>query len=206
MSWINSKPEGLMRYWLVNTKTPMIASLPNGDILWVNRSFEGLVGYASAEVVGKLSWKDLTQDKDDLAADVAMMEELSKGERESYQLQKEYITKHSKPVKVVIDVLRYPPGKEDLECFLVSAIPVEEGLQFAMGELSAIREILVGLAAVSATPNKISIGFDDIQNWYKNNPVLSTAITLIICTLLFGERVLEIMQTFGIKIGPTTTP
>ena len=206
MSWINSKPEGLMRYWLVNTKTPMIASLPNGDILWVNRSFEGLVGYASAEVVGKLSWKDLTQDKDDLAADVAMMEELSKGERESYQLQKEYITKHSKPVKVVIDVLRYPPGKEDLECFLVSAIPVEEGLQFAMGELSAIREILVGLAAVSATPNKISIGFDDIQNWYKNNPILSTTITLIICTLLFGERVLEIMQTFGIKIGPTTTP
>ena len=109
---------------------------------------------------------------------------------------------------MVIDVLRYPSGKEELECFLVTAIPVEEGLQFAMGELSAIREILVGLAAVSVNPqqNKISIGFDDIQSWYKNNPILSTSITIVVATLLFGERVIEILQSFGIKFATTPTP
>jgi PAS domain S-box-containing protein len=208
MSWINNKPEGLLRYWLTNTKAPMIASMPDGTILWVNRSFERMIGYVSAEIVGKLSWKDLTQDKDDLAADIAMMEELATGERTQYQLQKEYLTKHDKPVKVVIDVMRYPNGTQELECFLVTAIPIDEGLQFAMGELSAIREILLGLSAVMSTPqqNKLVIGFDDIQSWYKNNPILSTSITIVIATLLFGERVIEILQSFGIKFGTTPTP
>jgi PAS domain S-box-containing protein len=208
MSWINNKPEGLLRYWLTNTKAPMIASMPDGTILWVNRSFERMIGYVSAEIVGKLSWKDLTQDKDDLAADIAMMEELATGERTQYQLQKEYLTKHDKPVKVVIDVMRYPNGTEQLECFLVTAIPIDEGLQFAMGELSAIREILLGLSAVMSTPqqNKLVIGFDDIQSWYKNNPLISTALTIVIATLLFGERVIEIIQAFGIKFGTTPTP
>ena len=208
MSWINNKPEGLLRYWLTNTKAPMIASMPDGTILWVNRSFERMIGYVSAEIVGKLSWKDLTQDKDDLAADIAMMEELATGERTQYQLQKEYLTKHDKPVKVVIDVMRYPNGTQELECFLVTAVPIDEGLQFAMGELSAIREILLGLSAVMSTPqqNKLVIGFDDIQSWYKNNPLISTALTIVIATLLFGERVIEIIQAFGIKFGTTPTP
>lgn len=208
MSWINNKPEGLLRYWLTNTKAPMIASMPDGTILWVNRSFERMIGYVSAEIVGRLSWKDLTQDKDDLAADIAMMEELESGERNQYQLQKEYLTKHDKPVKVVIDVLRYPSGTEQLECFLVTAIPIDEGLQFAMGELSAIREILLGLSAVMSTPqqNKLVIGFDDIQSWYKNNPLISTALTIVIATLLFGDRVIEIIQAIGIKFGNTPTP
>lgn len=189
MTWLTKQPDTLLTEWLRHTKAPMLSTLPDGTILWCNDAFETLVGWTSVEMVGKLSWKDLTQDSDELAADIELAKETVAGRRTDYQLQKPYATKNGPPQRVVIDVVRYPQVGE-FECFLVSVFPVDRGVEFAMGQLTEIRAMLLEMMAQRPT----GLTFEKLVDFHKDRPVIAWTITLTLAALLFGNRVIEIVS------------
>ena len=192
MAWIDEQPDSLLKSWLERTHAPMLATLPSGEILWVNASFEQLLGYTAPELVGRITWKQLTDDTDDLEADVALSQQTINGDRENYLLQKPYRTKHGPQKRVVIDVLRYPSHGE-FECFLVTALPTDRGIEFAMGQLADLRELCLEIAANSQR----GVTFESVAKVYEEHPVIVTIVGLVIGTLLFGDRVLEIFNAIA---------
>mgnify|MGYP003146890127 CR=1 FL=1 len=201
MPWLEQQNDRLLRQWLTNTQAPMICTRPEGDILWCNRAFEKMTGYTHAELVDKKTWIELTADESDLAADRAMVDELLEGLRTDYQMQKDYKHKNGPPVRVVIDVMRYPLRGE-FECFLVTALPVGEAVQFALGELSSIRQVLVQILELSNERNsEFTIRSSDVSAAIQAHPVISAVIATVLSVMLFGERVIEIIKMFGISFG-----
>lgn len=174
----------------------MLATLPSGEILWCNEAFENLLGWTNVELVGRLTWKDLTSDQEELSYDLALVQETVDGTRTDYQLQKEYRTKNGSPKRVVIDVLRYPTSGE-FDCFLVAVCPVDHGVQFALNQLNEIRSLIIVLMDSQPT----GLTFDKAIAFSKEHPVLASILGIIFSTLLFGERVVEIVKLFGVKIG-----
>ena len=191
MSWIENQSTSILIDWIRRTKSPMLATMPDGEILWVNRAFEELLGYSSVELVGKRTWKDLTADQMDLKSDLALVEETVSGVRIDYQLQKPYMTKSGKAKECLIDVSRYP-SSGDFECFLVTCFPLDDGLQYAMGQLAQIRTLIIEL--MERQPTGLTI--DKIRVISKENPISFYVVLTILGTLLFGERVVEIARLF----------
>lgn len=174
----------------------MLATMPNGDILWANAAFENLLGYTSVELVGKKTWVELTKSGEDLLYDQQNVSELLSGNRTSYQLQKHYITKGGTFLPVVIDVLRYPVAGE-FECFLVAVVPVDRGLELALSQVVEIRSLLVEMT--EKAPSGLTV--DKAISFAKEHPVAATVIGTLFGVLLFGERVIEILKLFGVKVG-----
>lgn len=174
----------------------MVGAMPDGEFLWCNEAFEDLLGWSSVELIGRMSWKDITASSEDLTYDEELVAEAVAGDRIDYQLQKQYRTKSGTSKSVVIDVLRYPQSGE-FECFLVAMCPLDHGVQFALVQLTDIRKLIV--AMIEHQPNGITL--DKAVAFAKEHPVVASIIGTVLSVLLFGERVLEIMKTFGVRIG-----
>jgi PAS domain S-box-containing protein len=191
VTWLKAQGQGVLEDWIRHTKAPMLATMPDGKILWVNSSFEDLLGWTSVELIGKLTWMELTDDKEELQADIDLVAEIVAGDRNNYQLQKPYKKKNGAPVRVVIDVVRYPQNGE-FECFLVTVFPVDRGVEFAMGQLSEIRKMLLTL--ISQEPTGLT--FAKVSTFSKERPIVAAIVATLLGVLLFGERVYEIVKLF----------
>lgn len=187
--WLNKQPRETLDTWIRHTATPMLSTKPDGEILWVNGAFEGLLGYTSVELVGKKTWIELTKPDDDLDADRELVAETVSGKRVDYQLQKHYVSKSGTPQLVVIDVLRYPIEGE-FQFFLVAVCPVERGIELAMTQLVEIRKLLIELMDVKPS----GLTFDKAIQFSKDHPMIATFVGLLFAVLLFGNRVIEIFQ------------
>lgn len=197
MSWLTKQEDGLLRTWIVRTKTPMLVTMPDGSILWCNESFESLLGYSSFELVGKRSWHDLTDDKSDLAAHIALAGDAVAGKRRDFQMHKPYRTKDGPKIRVVIDVVRYPQAG-DFECFLVSAVPTDRGVHFALGQLTEIHTLMIEIIG-REKENKDRI--DAFFAWVSSKPMVGYPIILFFAILLFGSRVAELIKEIFPNIG-----
>lgn len=204
MTWLAKQKDTLLRDWIRRTQTPMMATLPGGSILWCNSAFEDLLGWTSVELIDKKSWIDLTDNPDDLEADLTLSAEVVSGLRTAYQLHKPFRTKEGQPVRVVIDVIRFPQRGE-FECFLVSAIPTDRGVHFALGQLTEIHSLMLEMIKQSDScstnecrPDRI----DSFFSWVAAKPVIGYPIIAFFAALLFGSRVVELLKelfpgTFG---------
>ena len=194
--WIEKQGETKLQYWLTNTSVPMLAAMPDGEILWLNEAFEQLLGFSSVELIGRKTWKQLTAKEDELAYDIELVDEAVSGKRTDYQLQKQYKTKNGGTRSVVIDVVRYPQSGE-FECFLVAACPLDHGVQFALVQLNEIRKLIMAL--IEHQPSGMTI--DKAVAFAKDHPVVASVVVTFLSVMLFGERVLEILKLFGVKVG-----
>lgn len=190
-AWIDDQENELLVNWITRTSAPMMACRPCGDILWVNTAFENMTGYSSAEMQ-QLTWRDLTHDHADESADLAMIEYLRQGKRISYRITKEYKRKASGPVKVVVDVMRFPISGE-FECILVTSIPADEGVDFALRQVTEIRELILELVSAKENP---SIDLSALWQWMNENKFATGVIAFVFSFLLFGDRVYEIVSRF----------
>ena len=86
---------------------------PDGRWLRVNQTFCQLVGYSEAELL-QLSFQHITH-PDDVAPDVALLEQTLSGQRSSYSLQKRYRHKsgHLVWVQLTVALMRKPDGTPD---------------------------------------------------------------------------------------------
>jgi len=75
---------------------------PQGNWLTVNPAVCNMLGYTEDELM-KLTFQDITH-ADDLAADLAFVNQLLNRERETYQMEKRYITKQGNMVYAVLSV------------------------------------------------------------------------------------------------------
>lgn len=174
----------------------MLATLPDGTILWSNSAFERMLGYTSAEVAGKKTWIELTKPDDDLEYDQQMVQAVVAGHETHYQLQKHYITKSGSYKPVVIDVLRYPLSGP-FEMFLVAVVPVDTGVELAITQISEIRKLIV--AMMEQEPRGLTI--DKLMEWAKEHPIWASVVGVLLMFLLFGDRVFEILNRFGVGGG-----
>lgn len=204
--WIDSQSESV-RHWLRESACPMIASTPDGGIVWANEATERLLGYSVAELVsapgspGK-SWEDLTVDLRDLAADQAMVQALVSEEREDYQLQKSYRAKDGTPVPCMIHVLRWPPHGP-LECCLVTLMPLGAGSDFMVVELVKLRRAIADMnARPAAAASELWPLAAKIGTWANENKLAAAAVLLWISTLLAGDRVLMVAERIKILVWP----
>lgn len=170
----------------------MLATLPDGGILWCNASFEELLGYTSYELVGKMSWADLTTDKDELEADLVAVQEVVSGSRKDYQLQKAYRKKSGIPCDVIIHVLRHPQELDrEFHCFLVSCAPLDMGERHALEVINDTRTKLYELEHYLTSQSTF---WRATLEWGKENPWKAGIVGSIFAGFLFGDRFLDVLQ------------
>ncbi len=205
MSWLDDCDPTAFRHLLQTTTTPVVVWQPDGRIIWCNQAFERITGYSRPELTNAAhqSMLDITDDRDDAAADIAMARELQTGVRNEYTLQKSFRRKNSNPVRVIAHSIRYPapsnPPKEDFNCILTTAQPLEFGYDYAVGEVQEVRKLLVDMIAkLSQPPPTLANRYVD---WYKKQPVMCIFITLVIAALLLGSRVVEVVKDVRESLG-----
>lgn len=89
--------------------------------VWANESYERLIGYSLTELRAK-RWTEVTVQAD-VGGDLASIEAVQRGDRDSYTLSKRYCHKLGHSVPVTITVWRFPDGIAEATCFVVEAAP-----------------------------------------------------------------------------------
>lgn len=197
--WLFEQSDSL-KNWLQKTNCPLFVAREGGEILWVNRAFEDLLGYTSIELIGiddtlhGKTWTDLTVDKHDLHVDKISIQQLINEEKEQYSLQKAYMSKGGKPIDVIVQVLRWPVSGSAVSCFLVTVTPVDKANEYLVERVKIIEKLLEKLISESISTRNRPTNFDKFWSWVSSNKLLSTFLGILIGSLLFGDRVIELFD------------
>jgi len=157
--WLSNSERQLLEEWINNTTHPMAATLPDGRVLYCNKSWQSTLGYTDIEYQNGVKWSEITINSNDLKLDSALAIETMKGERQSYQFSKTYRHKEHYPVSGFIFVQRFPSkgGEEEFECFLVSFHPSDSTHFSMIEEVNKINEKNYHLLKTQIeTNNKVS--------------------------------------------------
>lgn len=133
MSWLYQAPTQIKDAWLQSTSAMLLASLPDGTILWTNEAFQKFIGYTAYELE-HMTWFELSVPDSNLEADKVAADQLMLGYIPHYEVKKYYIPKNEAPRWVRLFVQRYPSTGE-FECCLVTVFPIEEKLSQFYAEM-----------------------------------------------------------------------
>lgn len=187
MVWLRTKNKETLETWLRETSIPMLATMPNGDILWANQAYEDLVGFTLVELQQiEEGWKWLTVDDADTENDTQMAGAVVHGERTQYHFRKQYRHKSGEFKSVEIHVLRYPLAGE-FQFFLVSVIALDHGFSKVIEEMDTMKEIILRLAQ---RPD----AYDKVKELVMAYPKITMIALGALLYLIFGDRVLEIYK------------
>lgn len=157
MRWLaDNADRTLLEGWLSSTDALMLASLADGTVLWANEAFQDFIGYSAYELYGRdnpnrVKWTDFSVPDASLEADVAMANASSLGDIERYDVIKYYRPRSKAPVLCKLCVQRWPRQGE-LEAFLVTVLPLENGAHAAMQEMmSRTDQFLQALGRLQAS-------------------------------------------------------
>lgn len=205
--WIDECVPEILRTWITETACPMLVTMPDGKICWANNAFEDLVEYNLEEIEYKqIGWDDLTVDHSDVAIDLDMSKKIERGEKTEYSLFKSYKSKNNKLIPVIVHVLRYPQ-RGPFEFCLVSITPTNNQINSVSEQIESIRSDMIKLveavSSYSENSEERSLLYKYIRV-YEKSPIPVLLITLIIGSLLFGDRVTELYKSFsnGFKNEP----
>ncbi|WP_169720727.1 PAS domain-containing sensor histidine kinase [Arenibacter certesii] len=93
----------------------------------INQSLSNSLGYTQEELL-KLSFQDITL-PEDLEKDLAHMEELIAGKKDSYQLEKRYIHKNGKIVYVILTVTAVRSLSGEISHFISQIVDITERIE-----------------------------------------------------------------------------
>ena len=89
-----------------------------GRVIESNRALQELLGYAGEEL-RHMSYAQFTHPHD-LPENVELSRELAEGKRDSFQIEKRYIRKNSRPIWVRVSVAGVPDEEGNWECAIVT--------------------------------------------------------------------------------------
>lgn len=115
-------PDSWWRATCEKVSLPLACVGKDNTFIWVNSSFERLVGYSIAELV-KIKWSDITL-QEDIGGDLQSVAAVIEGKIPQYTLSKHYVHKFGHEVPVQLTVWRFPANAvEPMACFIVEASP-----------------------------------------------------------------------------------
>lgn len=130
---------------------------PSGKMLRVNQPLCDLLGYSEEELL-KRSFQDITH-RDDLAADLSLLQAVLAGKRDSYQMEKRYIHRDGEIIYSLLTVsaIRNPNGEV---LYLVSQIidlspqkHLEQELRRSLAEQKSILKVNNSVALLGIDPS-----------------------------------------------------
>lgn len=96
----------------------------DGYFLCVNRAFCDVVGYSEPELLNK-RWQEITR-QDDVSTDEQSADRVSVGRLEGYVMEKRYISKYGKEIRVKMAVNAVKDENGDFVCFVAMVCPMDE--------------------------------------------------------------------------------
>ena len=100
---------------------PLACVRPDNRFMWVNSSYERLVGYSLSEL-RTMTWMQITA-MEDVGGDLASVESVIRDDATNYTLTKHYRHRSGDMVLVELTVWRFPEGFGEMSCFIVDAAP-----------------------------------------------------------------------------------
>lgn len=188
-TWIKQQIDPL-RHWIENSKCPMLASMPSGEIVYANRAFADYVGYSQVELVGDggKSWKELTVDSLDIAADEKNVAEVLRGATSDFTMIKSYRHKVGTPKRSHMHVIRWPPAGE-FEVFLVTVIPLDGSWEYALSEIESVKSLIISYISDASQHTSWSM----FWRWARHNPAVAYPLIGGLSSLIVGDRVIELI-------------
>jgi len=110
---------------------------PDGGWISVNKALCDIVGYGEEEL-WRLTFQQITH-PDDVAADLALLDAVARGERDQYQLEKRYLRKDGSPVWINLNLSskRNAAGKVEYYVAVVKDIDAEKTARQQVADLNA---------------------------------------------------------------------
>lgn len=112
-----------------NSSTGMALVALNGQLIKTNDSFSEIVGYQREELK-KLTFQDITH-PDDLDKDIALFNEICKGERESYQLEKRYYHQNGHIIYALLTVTAVKDINGNIEHVIGEVVDLSDRIKAA---------------------------------------------------------------------------
>ena len=141
---------------------------PDGGWISVNGALCGIVGYSEEELWG-LTFQQITH-PDDIALDVGLLEELRRGTRSQYQLEKRYIRKDGREVWINLNVApkRNRLGEIEYYVSVIKDIDAEKCAQREVAELNAEleRRVAERTAALGASEARLASVIENASDAY----------------------------------------
>lgn len=130
----------------------------DGRLLLVNRSFGNIVGY-SVDELQRLSFQDITH-PDDLAPDMALLQETLAGQRSTYSLEKRYRHQqgHWVWVQLTVALVRKPDGEPDYFISVVQDLSAQKAAQEALRTSQNLMNQAQKLASIGAWQADMATG------------------------------------------------
>lgn len=168
----------------------------SGRILSNNSALQKMLGYSDEELCSML-FTEFTH-PDDIEADLALYKELVSGQRESFQMEKRYITKDGHTIwgRKTVSLVRSDDGKPKFVLFMVEDVSQRKEAEVSLSWESQVNEAIADLSRVllsSSSINEISelilghakrltgsafgyVGYIDTQTGYLVSPTLTRDI------------------------------
>jgi len=188
-----------------NSSAMYLVSLPNGKILWANRSFLDWSRYTLHEIIS-MSWVDLSAKDEGLQADlgeVLLLDQYSV----SYSVQKRYIPKGSSPQLGNLHVTRYPPAG-DIEFCWCRWEPLYNGTAKAFEQsLKHHSEVSVAITKLSGQVQSMlnetveEKAFSSVILLAQKYPKLAWGAVVLIVASFIGNNAVSILHNTGL-LGP----
>lgn len=180
-----------------------------GKWLEVNNNLCEMVGYTAQEFM-KFTIQDLTH-PDDLLADHELLQELMRGEREYYHMEKRYFHKDGHLVYVIISVSMVG-NKEKRPFYFISQITdisrqkiAEQKLRETLAQLEGISNASTHVSIISTDTKGIITNFnkgaENFLEYTKEEVLLKKSLESIHVKEEIEDRSMEISAVKGIKVN-----
>jgi PAS domain S-box-containing protein len=194
----------------ISDGVPFILSGPAGKIYAANQAFCELVGYSEVELQ-RIGWIRLSVDDDEQQADVALAEQLVKGQISTYCQWKSFKTRYGNPSHGQLLAIRYPAGESNLEYCLCWFTPIMNGSKMALetvieymkSHAAITRENSDAISKMTAAINgnshktKFRIMAEAMLDWVQENPKYAIAIV----ALFFVADPWKMFQNYAAQKG-----
>ena len=214
-TYLEQHPD-LAAFMACKSQNMMIFSTAEGGVLWANEAFLSWIGYTLEEFTRKehpITWKDISVRDDSLAADIRSVDKLKHGRLAHYLIRKFYVPKNGSPQFVELFVRRYPPHSEEPMAICVVEVTVLHNTHEKMARAyeEMVTDIKANLGRLATTneeirdgmQNQLTSGLNGVVLWLTKHPAVGIPTAAILILLLFGERALEVINSF-LNIGGGT--